>query len=70
MYCELAGVTCTLHQLRHMHATELDNDRISLVTIRKRLGYNNIQATLRYPEQHDETADAKLRAWRRKKGIS
>jgi hypothetical protein len=53
-----------------MHATELDNDRISLVTIRKRLGYNNIQATLRYPEQHDETADAKLRAWRRKKGIS
>jgi integrase len=66
-YCELAGVSCTLHQLRHTHATELVNDGISLATIRKRLGHKNIQTTLRYAEQSDETADAELRAWRRRK---
>ena len=62
-----AGITCTLHQLRHTHATELVNDGVSLATIRKRLGHKNIQTTLRYAEQSDETADAELRAWRRKK---
>ena len=66
-YCELAGISCTLHQLRHTHATELVNDGISLATIRKRLGHKNIQTTLRYAEQSDETADAELRAWRRQK---
>lgn len=49
----------------------LDNDGVSLATIRKRLGHKNIQTTLRYAEQSDETADAELRAWRRKKeGLS
>lgn len=67
-YCERAGTTCTLHQLRHTHATELVNDGVSLATIRKRLGHKNIQTTLRYAEQSDETADAELRAWRRQKG--
>jgi integrase/recombinase XerD len=64
-YCEAAGVNCTLHQLRHSHATELVNDGVSLATIRKRLGHKNIQTTLHYAEQSDETADAELRAWRR-----
>lgn len=67
-YCEQAGVACTLHQLRHSHATELVNDGVSLATIRKRLGHKNIQTTLHYAEQSDETADAELRAWRRQKG--
>lgn len=67
-YCEEAGVICTLHQLRHTHATELVNDGVSLATIRKRLGHKNIQTTLRYADQSDETADAELRAWRRQKG--
>ncbi len=66
-YCEESGIKCTLHQLRHSHATELVNDGVSLATIRKRLGHKNIQTTLRYAEQSDETADAELRAWRRKK---
>jgi integrase/recombinase XerD len=66
-YCEAAGVTCTLHQLRHTHATELVNEGVSLAAIRKRLGHKNIQTTLRYAEQSDETADAELRAWRRQK---
>jgi site-specific recombinase XerD len=66
-YCEQAGIACTMHQLRHTHATELVNDGVSLATIRKRLGHKNIQTTLRYAEQSDETADAELRAWRRQK---
>ena len=66
-YCDQAGVACTLHQLRHSHATELINDGVSLATIRKRLGHKRIQTTLRYAEQSDEVTHAELRAWRRKK---
>jgi site-specific recombinase XerD len=66
-YCEQAGVECTLHQLRHAHATELVNDGVSLATIRKRLGHKHIQTTLRYAQLSDETADAEIRAWRRNK---
>jgi len=66
-YCEQAGVACTLHQLRHAHATELVNDGVSLATIRKRLGHKHIQTTLRYAQLSDETADAEIRAWRRNK---
>jgi integrase/recombinase XerD len=64
-YCEAADVTCTLHQLRHTHATQLVNAGVSLATIRKRLGHKNLQTTLRYAEQTDATADAEVRAWRR-----
>ncbi len=65
-YCTQAGVVCTLHQLRHTHATELINGGVSLPTIRKRLGHKNLQTTLRYAEQTDGTADMELRTWRRK----
>jgi integrase/recombinase XerD len=65
-YCSQAGIACTLHQLRHSHATELINGRVSLQTIRKRLGHKNLQTTLRYAEQNDVTADAEVRAWRRR----
>jgi integrase/recombinase XerD len=64
-YCTAAGIACTLHQLRHSHATELVNGGVSLATIRKRLGHANVQTTLRYAEQADATADAELRTWRR-----
>ena len=67
-YCAVAGVACTLHQLRHTHATELVNAGVSLATIRKRLGHKNLQTTLRYAELSDATADAELRAWRRHSG--
>lgn len=67
-YCRQAGVACTLHQLRHSHATELVIGGVSLATIRKRLGHKNLQTTLRYAEQSDEAADAEVRAWRRKQG--
>jgi integrase/recombinase XerD len=65
-YCARAGICCTLHQLRHTHATELVNGGVSLATIRRRLGHKNLQTTLRYAEQSDATADAELRTWRRK----
>jgi len=64
-YCARAGVACTLHQLRHSHATELVNAGVSLATIRKRLGHKNLQTTLRYAEQSDGAADAEIRSWRR-----
>lgn len=66
-YCQKAKVNCTLHQLRHTHATELVNEGVSLTTIRKRLGHKNLQTTLLYAEQSDATADAELRTWRRKR---
>ena len=66
-YCQQAGVTCTLHQLRHAHATELVNDGVRFATIRKRLGHKHIQTTLRYARLSDATADAEIRAWRRRK---
>jgi hypothetical protein len=47
------------------HATELINGGVSLPTIRKRLGHKNLQTTLRYAEQADNTADAEIRQWRR-----
>jgi hypothetical protein len=43
---------------------------VSLATIRKRLGHKNLQTTLRYAEQSDATADAEVRAWRRKQDRS
>ena len=66
-YCSQAGVVCTLHQLRHSHATELINGGVSLPTIRKRMEHKNLQTTLRYAEQSDETADTEVRAWRRRR---
>jgi site-specific recombinase XerD len=65
-YCAKAGVECTLHQLRHSHATELLNGGVSIVTILKRLGHRNLQTTLCYAEQSDAAADSEIRAWRRK----
>lgn len=64
-YTRQAGIRCTLHQLRHSHATELVNGGVSLATIRKRLGHQHIQTTLRYAEISDSTADRELRQWRR-----
>ncbi len=66
-YREKAKVTATIHQLRHVHATELVNAGVSLETIRRRLGHANAQTVLRYADQHDTTADAEIRTWRRRK---
>lgn len=67
-YCDKSGESCSLHQLRHAHATELVNDGVSLATIRKRLGHRSMQTTLRYAELSDTTADAEMKSWRRDRG--
>jgi site-specific recombinase XerD len=64
-YCRAAGIECTIHQLRHSHATELVRGGVSLATIRKRLGHRSLQTTLLYAEQSDARADVEIRAWRR-----
>ena len=64
-YAKGAGIGCTPHQLRHSHATELVNGGVSLATIRKRLGHQHLQTTLRHAEVSDQTADTELRHWRR-----
>jgi integrase/recombinase XerD len=69
-YCEQAGIDCTMHQLRHAHATELVNDGVSLATIRKRLGHKDLKTTLRYAEQSDTVTDEEIRQWRREKEAS
>jgi integrase len=53
-YREKAKVTATIHQLRHVHATELVNAGVSLETIRRRLGHANTpdSAPLRRPTRH------------------
>ncbi|CAM3383992.1 site-specific integrase [Deinococcus saxicola] len=66
-YAAQAEVRCTLHQLRHSHATELVNGGVSLATIRKWLGHQHIQTTLRYAEISDGAADQELRQWRRQR---
>jgi site-specific recombinase XerD len=66
-YREKAKVTATIHQLRHVHATELVNAGVSLETIRRRLGHANTQTVLRYADQRDTTADAEIRTWRHRK---
>lgn len=65
-YCHQAEVECTIHQLRHSHATEMVNGGVSLGTIRKRLGHKSIQTTLLYAETSDTTANTEIRAWRRR----
>lgn len=66
-YREEAQVTATIHQLRHVHATELVNAGVSLETIRRRLGHATAQTVLRYADQRDTTTDAEIRTWRRRK---
>ncbi|MGZ6863990.1 MAG: tyrosine-type recombinase/integrase [Blastococcus sp.] len=66
-YRAAAHVDATIHQLRHAHASELVNAGVSLETIRRRLGHANAQTTLRYADQRDATADAEIRAWRRRR---
>jgi integrase/recombinase XerD len=64
-YCRAAGVTGTIHQLRHSHGTQLVNAGVPLEVIRKRLGHRRMDTTLLYADVSDPTSDAVLRAWRK-----
>src|SRR3989440_956165 len=65
-YRLLSGVVCTLHQLRHSHATELINGGVSLPTRLKPVGHKKLQTTPGYAEQADEAAEAEKRIGRRR----
>jgi integrase/recombinase XerD len=61
-YPTKAQATATIHQPRHVHASELVNAGVSPETIRRRLGHANAQTVQRYAEQKDLTADAETRS--------
>jgi Phage integrase family len=61
-YRTTAEATATIHQLRHVHTSELVNAVVSLKTIHPRLGHTNAQTVQRYAEQKDATADAEIRS--------
>ncbi len=64
-YCAAAGVTATIHQLRHSRATLLIKAGVPLTTVRKLLGHRNIQSSLIYAEVDQETVKNDLLRYQR-----
>jgi integrase/recombinase XerD len=64
-YCALAGVTATMHQLRHTHASQLVRAGVPLGTVRKVLGHRNIQSTMLYADVDPATVKRDLLAYQR-----
>ncbi len=56
----------TIHRLRHTYATERLRAGVSLAAIRKRLGHQNLQTTLRYADLDLEAVKRELVAARRR----
>ncbi len=67
-YCEQAGITATIHQLRHSRASQLVQAGVPLTTVRKLLGHRSLQSTLLYAEVDQATIKQDLRAYQRRKG--
>ncbi len=66
-YCAAAGVTATIHQLRHSRASELVRAGVPLSTVRKVLGHRNIQSTMLYAEVDPATVKRDLLEYQRRK---
>jgi integrase/recombinase XerD len=67
-YCQQAGVTATIHQLRHSRASQLLQAGVPVTTVRKQLGHSNIQSTLLYAEVDQATMKQDLQQYQRRKG--
>ena len=67
-YCQQAGVTATIHQLRHSRASQLLQAGVPVTTVRKQLGHRNIQSTLLYAEVDQATIKQDLQQYQRRKG--
>jgi integrase/recombinase XerC/integrase/recombinase XerD len=65
-YCEKAGVTATIHQLRHSRASQLGQAGVTLTTGRKVLGHCNIQSTMLYAETGAATIKRDLLEYQRR----
>jgi integrase len=68
-YCAEAGVTATIHQLRHSRASQLVRAGVPLGTVRKLLGHRNIQSTLLYAEVDQATVKRDLLEYQRRQVI-
>jgi integrase/recombinase XerD len=53
-YCKKAGISASMHQLRHTFATTLLNEGINVTVVRKLMGHKNLQTTMRYADVTDE----------------
>lgn len=67
-YCNQAGVKATIHQLRHSRASQLIQAGVPVTTVRKQLGYRNVQSTLLYAEVDQATIKQDLLEYQRHKG--
>jgi integrase/recombinase XerD len=65
-YCVAAGITATIHQLRHSRASELVRAGVPLGTVRKVLGHRNIQSTMLYAEVDPATVKRDLLEYQRR----
>jgi site-specific recombinase XerD len=69
-YCRTAGVSATIHQLRHSRASQLLQAGVPVTTVRKQMGHRNLQSTLRYAEVDQATIKQDLLTYQRQKGRS
>ncbi len=53
-YCQKAGVSASIHALRHTFATELLNEGVNITVVKTLLGHQNLQTTMRYAEVTDQ----------------
>ena len=67
-YCREAGVSGTIHQLRHSRASQLIAAGVPLTTVRKQMGHRNLQSTLLYAEVDQATVKQDLLEYQRRRG--
>jgi len=65
-YCAHAGVTATIHQLRHTFVTELVRGGMRLTTVQRLAGHRRLETTRAYAEVSDEEVKRELSDFRRR----
>jgi len=57
-----AGLTdCTIHTLRHTHATRLIQNGLSIYEVKEILGHTDIATTMRYSQLETKSVSSKAR---------
>jgi site-specific recombinase XerD len=64
-YCAHAGVTATIHQLRHAFVTELVRGGMRLTTVQRLAGHRRLETTRAYAEVSDDEVKRELSDFRR-----
>ena len=65
-YCAHAGVTATIHQLRHAFVTELVRGGMRLTTVQRLAGHRRLETTRAYAEVSDDDVKRELSDFRRR----